>query len=160
MKYMVAVVALALVSGTQPGGAMAQKSGAAEAADAVKSGFAELAGWIAKAAELVPAESYTYQPVKTVRTFGQLVAHVVDGNSYFCGRATGKAVQWSDATANGRTDKATVLPKLKASLAACAATYDTGAGIPMLIANIGHASLHYGNIVTYMRMLGLTPPSS
>lgn len=159
MKYTVAAVALAIVSGIQQGGVAGQK-GTPDAADAAKSGFAEVAGWIAKAAELVPAERYTYQPVKTVRTFGQLVAHIVDGNSYFCGRAAGKAVQWSDATANGRTDKATLLPQLKASLAACTATYDAGTGIPMLIANIGHASLHYGNIVTYMRMLGLTPPSS
>jgi uncharacterized damage-inducible protein DinB len=25
---------------------------------------------------------------------------------------------------------------------------------------VGHTSLHYGNIVTYMRMMGLKPPSS
>jgi hypothetical protein len=27
-----------------------------------------------------------------------------------------------------------------------------------LIDNVGHTNLHYGNIVTYMRMLGLVPP--
>jgi hypothetical protein len=25
---------------------------------------------------------------------------------------------------------------------------------------VGHTSLHYGNIITYMRMMGLKPPSS
>jgi hypothetical protein len=29
-----------------------------------------------------------------------------------------------------------------------------------LMQNIGHANLHYGNLVTYLRMMGLTPPSS
>ena len=29
-----------------------------------------------------------------------------------------------------------------------------------LMANITHANLHYGNVITYMRMLGLVPPSS
>ena len=141
-------------------GAAAAKTGGTEGADALKTGFSELAGWIAKAADLVPADKYTYQPVKTVRTFGQLVAHIVDGQAYYCGRATGKPVEWSDAAANGPTDKATVVAKLKASMAACSSVYASGSGVPMLIANISHSSLHYGNIVTYLRMLGLTPPSS
>jgi hypothetical protein len=142
------------VAATVPG------AGRIDPAEALKAGFGELAGWIEKAAELVPADKYTYQPVKTVRTFGQLVAHIVDGQAYYCGRAAGKTVQWSDATANGKTDKATVVARLKESMASCSAVYASGSGIPMLIANVAHSSLHYGNIVTYMRMLGLTPPSS
>jgi hypothetical protein len=138
----------------------AQTASTPDAAEALKTGFAELAGWIVKAADLVPADKYTYQPTKTVRTFGQLVAHIVDGQAYYCGRASGKSVQWSDAAANGPTDKATVVAKLKQSMAACSAVYASGSGVPMLIANLSHSSLHYGNVVTYMRMLGLTPPSS
>ena len=86
-----------------PGEAMVSQAGG-EAASALKTGYAELAGWIVKSADLVPADKYTYQPVKTVRTFGQLVAHIVDGQAYYCGRATGKPVEWSDAAANGPTD--------------------------------------------------------
>jgi hypothetical protein len=138
----------------------AGSTGGIDPTDAVKAGFTELAGWISKAADLVPADKYMYQPVKTVRTFGQLVAHIVDGQAYYCGRASGQPVQWSDATANGKTDKATVVARLKDSMAACAAVYASGSGLPMLIANLGHSSLHYGNVITYMRMLGLTPPSS
>jgi hypothetical protein len=29
-----------------------------------------------------------------------------------------------------------------------------------LLANVSHTNLHYGNIITYMRMLGLAPPSN
>jgi uncharacterized damage-inducible protein DinB len=29
-----------------------------------------------------------------------------------------------------------------------------------LLQNISHSSLHYGNMITYLRMMGLTPPSS
>lgn len=32
--------------------------------------------------------------------------------------------------------------------------------IAPLIENIGHSNLHYGNAITYMRMMGLVPPSS
>ena len=127
---------------------------------ALQKGFAELSGWLMKSAELVPAEKYSYQPVKTVRTFGQLIAHIADSHNYECARATGRQVQWSDAIEKGRTDKATLVPKLKQSIDACAAAYNAGQPPPPLLANVAHSSLHYGNVVTYLRMLGLTPPSS
>ena len=136
----------------------AQQSGDDSAA-ALKAGFTELSDWIVKSAELVPAEKYTYQPVKTVRTVGQQIAHIIDGQNYYCGRAAGQKVEWSDATEKGATDKATLVPKLKQSMQTCAALYG-GAFRAPLVANIGHGSLHYGNLITYMRMLGLKPPSS
>jgi uncharacterized damage-inducible protein DinB len=122
-------------------------------------GFAEVAGFITKAAELVPAERWTYRPVATVRTFGELVAHVADGYNWYCGNATGRNVEWSDAVEKGRTDKATVLAKLKTATDACTAVSATGRAMP-LMQNIAHSNLHYGNMVTYLRMMGLTPPSS
>ena len=136
----------------------APQSGGEDAAS-VRAGFTELSDWIVKSAELVPAEKYAYQPVKTVRTVGQQIAHIIDGQNYYCGRAAGQKVEWSDATEKGATDKATLLPKLKQSMQTCAALY-SGAFRGPLVANLGHASLHYGNLITYMRMLGLKPPSS
>ena len=121
--------------------------------------FGELSGWILKAAEMVPAGTYSYKPAASVRTFGELLGHIADGSNYFCGRADGKKVQWSDETATGTTDKATVVPKLKRALDACTAAHGTGQ-LGMLIENFGHVNLHYGNMVTYLRMLGLVPPSS
>src|SRR5687768_8522673 len=80
----------------------------------LKGGFEEVAGFITKAAELVPAERWNYRPVATVRTFGELVAHAADGYNWYCGNAT-KNTEWSDAVEKGRTDKATVMAKLKAA---------------------------------------------
>ena len=130
-----------------------------DTAAALRSGFDEVSGWVTKAAELVPADKYTYRPAPTVRTFGQLIAHVADAHNYFCARAAGRNVQWSDAIEKGSTDKATLAQKLKESIDACNAVYGTSQA-PPLMSNIAHTSLHYGNIITYMRMLGLVPPSS
>lgn len=140
--------------------AVAPQTGGFDMATGLRAGFGEVSGWITKAADLVPADKYTYQPVKTVRTFGQLVGHVVDGYSYYCGRAAGKNVQWSDATATGPTDKATLAAKLKQATDACNTVYAGANPAGPLFVNVGHANLHYGNVITYMRMLGLTPPSS
>ena len=127
----------------------------------VRKGFNEVNDWVVKAAEAVPADKYNYRPTDTVRTFGQLVAHITDSYEYFCARGMGNKVEWSDAIEKGKTDKDTLMPKLKAAVGRCAAAYGANnAQFGPLFANVGHTSLHYGNIITYMRMLGLKPPSS
>jgi DinB family protein len=132
-----------------------------DAGAALRRSFVELSGWISRSAELVPAEKYGYRPATAVRNFGQLVGHVVDGSNYYCGRAAGKSVEWSDATEKSVTSRQALLAALQQALAACQAVYDAGGSqVAPLIENIGHSSLHYGNLITYIRMLGLVPPSS
>lgn len=129
---------------------------------AVKYGFDEVAGWLAASAELVPADKYTYKPVSTVRSFGELVAHAADGMNWYCGSAkAAKDVAWSDAVANGGTTKPQVVAALKQSIQGCNAAHASPtARFDRLMANVAHSSLHYGNVITYLRMLGLKPPSS
>jgi uncharacterized damage-inducible protein DinB len=128
----------------------------------VRAGFEEVSSWVTKAAELIPADKYAYKPTASVRTVGQMIAHIADSYGYYCARATkGRSVEWSDAIEKAKTDKATLVPKLKQALDACNAVYGTGTGdIGQLMANVAHTNLHYGNLITYIRMLGMTPPSS
>ena len=124
-------------------------------------GFNEVNGWVTKAAEMVPADKYNYRPVDTVRTFGQLIAHITDSYNYFCAHGVGNKVEWSDAVEKGSTEKDTLLPTLKEAVGRCNAAYSSSNGQRRpLFTNVGHTSLHYGNIITYMRMMGLKPPSS
>src|SRR3954471_25004382 len=60
---------------------------APSAQQAVTFGFGEVSGWLTKSADLVPAEKYTYKPVNTVRSYGELIAHVADWMNWFCGSA-------------------------------------------------------------------------
>ena len=127
----------------------------------VRGGFNEVNEWVTKAADIVPADKYNYRPVDTVRTFGQLIAHITDSYNYFCAVGVGNKVKWSDAVEKGATDKDTLLPKLKEAVGRCNAAYgSSNAQLRPLFANVGHTSLHYGNMITYIRMLGLKPPSS
>jgi hypothetical protein len=139
----------------------AQQAGSPNVVADLRRSFGEVSAWVTKAADMVPAEKYSYRPVDTVRTFGQLIAHVADSYNYYCARAAGKNIEWSDPLEKGSTDKATLVPKLKQALDTCNVVYGGNAGQPgQLIDNVGHTSLHYGNIITYMRMLGMKPPSS
>ncbi len=132
-----------------------------DTATELRNSFNEVNGWVVKAAEMVPEDKYNYRPVDSVRTFGQLVAHITDSYNYFCARGAGNNVEWSDAVEKGNTDKATLLPKLKQAVDRCNEAYKGSNGrFGPLLGNVGHTSLHYGNIITYMRLLGMKPPSS
>ena len=159
MKRVLMFLTCGLLAATGPIDAQGAKP--PDNATLLRQGFGEVSGWITTSAAQVPPDKYSYRPAKDVRTFGELVAHIADGYNYFCGRASGKKIEWSDAVEKGATDKATLAAKLKAATDACAAVHGgANAGSPLLIQNYGHTNLHYGNVITYMRMLGLKPPSS
>jgi len=127
----------------------------------LRNGFNEVNEWVVKAADMVPADKYNYKPVDTVRTFGQLIAHITDSYNYFCAHGVGNKVQYTDAAEKAGTDKDTLLPKLKEAVGKCNAAYSSSnAQFRPLFTNLGHTNLHYGNIITYLRMMGLKPPSS
>ena len=127
----------------------------------LRGSFAAVSEAVTKSADMVPADKYTYRPVATIRTFGELVAHVADSYVWYCTRASGRNVEWSDVIEKGKTDKGTVTQKLRESLAVCTAAYgNTSSNVGGLINNLGHTNLHYGNVITYLRMMGLVPPSS
>ena len=127
----------------------------------LRNGFNEIHSAVSKSVDLVPADKFTYKPVATVRSFGELAAHVADSYVWYCTRASGRNVEWSDAIEKGKTDKATVTQKLRESLAICTAAYaNNSSRLEGLMGNVLHTNLHYGNMITYLRMMGLVPPTS
>jgi hypothetical protein len=68
----------------------------AQQVDALKKSFDTVAAHLLRAAEMVPESRYGERPVSTVRTFLQLIAHVADGNRYYCATAGGTEVPWDD----------------------------------------------------------------
>jgi len=129
--------------------------------DEVKNAFQAVNNWVVKSAEMVPADKYNYKPTDTVRTFGQLIAHITDSYNYFCAHGVGNKIEYSEAVEKGSTDKDTLMPKLKEAVGRCTAAHDAkDSQFKPLFVNLGHTNLHYGNIITYMRMMGLRPPSS
>jgi uncharacterized damage-inducible protein DinB len=134
---------------------------------------------IKESAEQMPEDGYAFKPIDTVRTFGQILAHVAGANYVFCGTAKGdKTAREEDAIEKSAKSKADIIKALDASLAYCDAAFasvddksagemvDMPYGMPKspratpLIVNIGHLDEHYGNLVTYFRIKGMVPPSS
>jgi uncharacterized damage-inducible protein DinB len=145
-------------------------------AGSLRNEWQQLSGWIAAAAEQMPEADYAFQPTPQVRTFGQLIGHLAGSQEMICAVALGKSsVPAEDAIENKVTTKAGLVAAIRASSEHCNAAYAqadaalhgsvTLFGSPStrlgaLIRNTVHDGEHYGNIVTYMRLKGMVPPSS
>ena len=140
-----------------------------------RSAWEEAIGNIAKAAEQVTEANYSYKPTPTVRSFGQLIGHVAGAQHLYCGAVLGEKTGNEDDVEKTATTKAALVAALKTSNDHCRKAYavlDADAAkmvnvfgqdesvLGALIGNAMHDQEHYGNIVTYMRMLGMVPPSS
>ncbi len=127
-------------------------------------------------AEILDDEDYAFRPTAEVRTAGQILAHIADGQFSFCGAAAGEPGASPENFEQTRTRKAGIIAALELGFAYCerifARTTDAGAadaadffGAPNTVAGIlafnsTHNYEHYGNLVTYMRINGIVPPSS
>lgn len=122
--------------------------------------------------ETIPEDLWSFQPTKDVRTVAQLFAHIADGQYEFCGAAIeGKPVDKGvEKTAKG---KAEIVKALNEAFAYCESAYSdltdaktvkffgmTATRLGIMDFNIAHNMEHYGNLVTYMRLKGIVPPSS
>jgi len=169
-------VSCVLLAYSVPVAAGAQATAMGDAGLAAMHGqWKQVTGFISRAADAMPEADYAYKPVATVRTFGQLLAHVAGAQASICAVALGEKETPEDAVEKGTMTKASVTAALKSSSAICDRAYAQGSadvtkpaqlfGDTMtrgsaLALNAVHNGEHYGNIVTYMRMKGMVPPSS
>ena len=143
----------------------------------VKSDYSTVRDYFIRAAEEMPEADYSFRPTPDVRTFAQQVAHVADDQYNLCAPAKGETRQAAyRAIENSLSAKADLLAALRAAFAYCDGAYDAltdasgtamvGSGqrtrtrFGMLNWNLWHTWEHYGNVVVYLRLKGLVPPSS
>ena len=130
---------------------------------------------VVDAAQKMPEENYSFKPTPEVRTFGQLVGHVADASNSFCSQAIGEANAPKNIEKT-KTSKADLVAALKDGIAYCnkalgSMTDAKGsemvklfnfnlAKLTVFSINTAHTDEHYGNMVTYMRLKGIVPPTS
>jgi uncharacterized damage-inducible protein DinB len=131
-------------------------------------------GDVLKSMDKIPDNLWSFQPTPEVRTVGQLFAHIADGQYEFCSSAQGTPVDKGiEKTAK---TKAEISAAVKEAFAYCDAAFakmtDASAAetvsffghqltrLSIMDFNTAHTMEHYGNLVTYMRLKGIVPPSS
>src|SRR6266851_4342192 len=101
--------------------------------------YARMKTILVSSAEKMPEENYNFKPTEAVRSYGQIVGHLADAQYNFC------------ALALGETNPGLQTVKL------------FGMDMPkfgVLNINNAHDMEHYGNLVTYMRLKNIVPPTS
>ncbi len=128
---------------------------------------------VLKAAEKMPAENYSFRTVNEVRTYGEMIAHIVDAQFRMCAVVKGETPTGSSS---GKTSKEDLVAALKASFEYCDPVYasmtdSAGAArvrwarwemskLGLLNWNISHDNEMYGILGAFLRIKGIVPPSS
>jgi len=142
----------------------------------VKVDYQTVRNFVVRAAEKMPADDYAFKPTPEVRSFAQQIAHIADDQYNLCAPAKGETRKAGyTAIEDSLTTKADLITALKDAFAYCDSAFamltDASGSDPavgktgrtkfgMLNWNVWHTWEHYGNIVVYLRLKGLVPPSS
>lgn len=140
-----------------------------------KNSYNGIKNTITKAAEEMPEADYTFKASPPERTYGAIVGHIADVQMALCGNAKGEH-KMGDAEKT-KTAKADLVAALKTSFDYCDGAYDSmtdadaasqvtmfgprkATKLAVLNFNIAHDNEMYGQMVVYLRIKGLVPPSS
>lgn len=149
----------------------------------LRNSYATNRKYLARTAEKMPEELYGMRPgaQPEVRTFGQLIGHLANFNYRWCSDGKGEKNPMVETDFEKLTAKADLVKALNSALTYCDGAYatltdansmdivqgtrDDGTKAPVLrvsrfISNLAHNNEHYGNLVTYMRIKSIVPPSS
>lgn len=158
--------------------AQAQQTASANpglAVGAVKGMWQAMTNYITTAAEQMPEKDYAFRPTHDVRTFGEMIGHVAGAQAMICAAALGEKGGAEDDIEKTAKTKAALIAALKTTTQYCQRAYAqadaaTAASTTLfggsmtrfnaLAMNATHNAEHYGNLVTYLRIRGMTPPSS
>src|SRR5258707_54575 len=135
----------------------------------------QVTAWIQRAAEQMPEEEYAFKPDPAVRSFGQILGHIADADYLFCSGVLGENSP-SPGIEKTKKTKAELMSALHDAFAYCDRAYNTLTDananetvkafgqernkLGVLWFNASHNLEHYGNLVVYMRLKGIVPPSS
>lgn len=175
------ILAVVSVLATMTGGLQAQGGGMAQPiSDSIRSSWDGAKKNIRDSAVIAEATQaiFDFKPIDSVRTYGQIIAHTAGANYEFCSAAKGERSPNAEAAFDKLTAKADIVKAYDGSVAYCDAVYKSltdrtaaetvempfgmgkAARSAALISNSGHLNEHYGNLVTYMRIKGIVPPTS
>jgi uncharacterized damage-inducible protein DinB len=164
-----------IVAASSPLGAQAHVDGPDLLIRSFHAGAAHVEQVFRTSAERMPAADYAFRPTPAVRSFAELVGHVAESNYVFCAIMKGetapeKSIEWA------RLTKAEMQEALAESFTYCkdAIAAMDGPQAQVLVRFQGrewpaaavmnfrnyHALLHYGNVITYLRLRGVVPPST
>jgi len=149
--------------------------------DAARARMAREPKHLVAAAELLPADKYSYRPTPEQMTFGDLIAHIVQTNLFLCAAVSATPAPMGPAEIKkiaGTDGKEALVAALKKSFDFCSEGVGkvqdsslaeeaslfgqktgTSRGAALVTILIDWAD-HYSTAASYLRLNGLLPPSA
>jgi uncharacterized damage-inducible protein DinB len=140
-----------------------------------KAQFTAISSFVSRSAEKIPENLYSYRATPEVRTIAQLFGHIADAYFAMCSAASGSKPPQTGLESSATT-RAALIKALSEGVAYCQSvmegmTDQKGTEIVpfyfgptprlgILFFVTTHTYEHYGNLVTYMRLNKIVPPSS
>jgi uncharacterized damage-inducible protein DinB len=137
--------------------------------------FGALTGFVVRSAEKVPEDLYSFRATPEVRSMAELFGHVADALFAMCSTAAGSKPPRTGIE-KVVTTKPALIAALKEGVSYCNTVYDGMTDqkgletvpfyfgptprLSVLYFVVTHTYEHYGNLVTYMRLKNIIPPSS
>lgn len=138
-----------------------------------KSDYVSIKNNLLKSADKMSEENYSFRTTPQVRTYGEMIAHIADTQIALCSMVKGEP---KEGDAASKTSKVDLSAALKASFDYCDPVYDSMTDtegvqiikmfghdrtkLAVLFFNDEHDNEMYGQMVAYMRIKGIVPPSS
>ncbi len=112
-----------------------------------------------------PEDKYGYRLTKEMRSFGEVIVHILSGNIYGARAGRGEKANWDEVDPKKYATKAEIVAAFKQSIDDCEATrkqYPDGPkkNLEPWMSVFEHSAEHYGLLVAYYRANGLVPPDS
>ena len=128
------------------------------------------------AADEMPAEKYSFKPTPAQMSFGDIVAHLIEGNDYLCGVIGGSKAP-ARAKVTGASAKDALVGELKDSFAFCDQAFaklddakldeqlklfgpKPRSRANIMFLTVGDWADHYSQSAIYLRLNGLLPPTA
>ena len=146
--------------------------------DAVRQALVQQSKNLIASAELMPADKYGYHPTEAQMTFGKLVVHIVQTNTFICSGIGNTPASTGVMQMADTATKDTLVAAIKQSFSDCtdalAKVTDAQLGeeVSMMGRRTGQSRAaamvtitndwadHYSTAAAYLRMNGILPPSA
>jgi len=138
-------------------------------AQSMRRQFAGVNNHVLEMAEDFPETKYNFKPTAEVRSFAEVLVHVMSGNAFGARAGKSKDINWKDWSeldAKAFKSKAEIVAALKKSIDDANATLKATPDdrfketLEPWLSIVEHAAEHYGQLVVYYRVNGMVPPAS
>ena len=156
--WLLAVLAISLISAAQ--------NKPRSTADSIRGQFRSVNSRVLEMAKDFPEDKYDFKLKPEMRSFGEVLVHIVSGNVYAAKAGRGEKANWDELDPKDYKGKAAIVEMVQKAITDSENTMKNlpdsafTKSVEPWASVTEHSAEHYGLLVAYYRANGLVPPAS